>query len=120
MAWFSIPWRRTTTYEKLPLSHDEEYLKTTRPRDVRSRHKFSWGVTLINLFLTILTVTIVSLPEKPQKYLGLKGQGKEHCDCPATASTDRRYKNPELNPDLKRISGYCEKHHASRDYQSVL
>jgi hypothetical protein len=112
MVWFRTPWRRWA-HEKLPLSDDDEYLRTTGAKYVQTRHEFSWAITVINLLLTILTITVVSLPEKPQRYLGLKSLVKQPCDC-QTPVVDRRYKNPKLNPDIKRVAGYCTQHHTPK------
>ncbi|KAF8850043.1 hypothetical protein BDZ45DRAFT_752121 [Acephala macrosclerotiorum] len=105
MVWFSNFWGRWT-YGRVPLSVDEEDLKTSRIRAVQVRHEFSLAITMINLLLTILTITIVLLPERYQKYLGWAMSCNQPCNCATTTTTDRRYKNPKLNPDIKRVAGY--------------
>jgi hypothetical protein len=118
MAWFRIPWR-PWTHEKLPQSVDEEHIGDPRPKYIQTSHEFSWAITVLNLLLTILTITVVSLPEKPQRYLGLDALVEQPCNC-QTPVVDRRYKNPKLNPDIKRVSGYCEQHQASKKWNSCI
>jgi hypothetical protein len=65
------------------------------------RQGFTIWLTVFNILLTSLTITTVSL------YHGSRNSYVDtDCKCGFESnSIDPRYKNPNMNPDLKRVSG---------------
>ena len=102
MDWIKSRWQRQS-YKKLELQDQDSSSDIIESVQVQVRHEFSYAVTLVNLLLTILTITIFLMHhDKPRHHTS----NPQSCDCPETW-TDSRYQNPELNPEIKRVAGYC-------------
>lgn len=91
-----------------PYSHvqDSENYDNVQTDDKWVYRGFSNGITILNLLMTTLTLTIVYLHRSP---LAPLMNTDIQCKCPQQ-SIDLRYKNPSMNPDIKRVSGYCMYH----------
>lgn len=92
--------RQKSSYKRLA---PDEHSKGDVPK-VSTRHEFSMTLTVINFLLTTLTVVLIFVFRSPIHQIPVPHQ---HCTCPET-TTDTRYKNPNMNPDIKRVAGYCE------------
>lgn len=101
MDWLKAHWHKPS-YKRLVLH--ELNSNTDVIKGEQTRHELSIGVTLINLLLTVVTITIVFISRKPPTQLNFENPP---CHCLET-SVDSRYTNHGMNADLKRITGYCE------------
>lgn len=103
MNWHNSFWqtmRQKSSYKRPAPDEDSKGNISKVP----TRHEFSMTLTIINFLLTTLTVVLLFDFRSPIQETPVSHQ---HCSCPES-TTDARYKNPYINPDIKRVAGYCE------------
>ncbi|KAK0124174.1 hypothetical protein ONS95_009156 [Cadophora gregata] len=101
MDWIKCRWQQQS-YKRLELRDQHSNSDITEKNQRQGRHEFSYAVTLVNLLLTILTITIVFVHHNgPRQHI----LASEECICPETW-TDARYEYPGMNTDLKQVTGY--------------
>ncbi|KAL2060128.1 hypothetical protein VTL71DRAFT_9950 [Oculimacula yallundae] len=98
MEWMRSLWLKPS-YKQLQ-SHEEQPNWEVCEKTHKGR-KFSLGLTMLNALLTTVTITTVVWYEISPRQV-LTNQQYEY----SNPSIDPRYKNPNMNPDLKRVAGY--------------
>lgn len=100
MDWIRSRWQ-LQPYKQVEIQDEDSSSDITER--VQVRHEFSYAVTFVNLLLTILTITIVLMHRDDSRHHTSNAQS---LDCPEPW-TDPRYQDPEMNPEIKRVAGYC-------------